>query len=121
VVDTGVLDATAAELLAAARAPSAHTLASYGRRWRMWEGFALHHGVPVLPAEPEHVASFVVARWRVGVSEAALAANLSAVLWFHRELASAIWRNGCRGCCAAGQTLRRVLLPRWCRWVRWRR
>jgi integrase len=52
----------------------------------MWEGFALHHGVPVLPADPEHVAAFVVARWRARVSDAALAANLSAVLWFHREL-----------------------------------
>lgn len=87
VVDPSVLDATAAGLLAAARAPSAHTLASYERRWRMWEAFALHHGVPVLPAEPEHVAGFVVARWRAGVSDVALAANLSAVLWFHRELA----------------------------------
>ena len=48
VVDPSVLDATAAGLLAAANAPSAHTLASYERRWRMWEGFALHHGVPVL-------------------------------------------------------------------------
>lgn len=86
-MDPSVLDATAAELLAAARAPSAHTLASYERRWRMWEAFALHHGVPVLPAEPEHVAAFVVARRRAGVSDAALAANLSAVLWFHRELA----------------------------------
>lgn len=25
----------------------------------MWEAFALHHGVPVLPAELEHVAPFV--------------------------------------------------------------
>jgi integrase len=80
------LDATAAALLAAAKAPSPHTLASYERRWRMWEAFGLHHGVPILPAEPGHVASFVVARWRAGVSYAALAANLSAVLWFHREL-----------------------------------
>jgi hypothetical protein len=32
----------------------------------MWEAVALHHGVPVLPAEPEHVAGFVVARWRAG-------------------------------------------------------
>lgn len=86
-VDPSVLDATAAGLLAAARAPSAHTLASYERRWRMWEAFALHYGVPVLPAAPEHVAAFVVARRRAGVSDAALAANLSAVLWFHRELA----------------------------------
>lgn len=86
-VDVGVLDETAARLLAAASAPSPHTLASYTRRWRMWEAFALHHGVMPLPADPEHLGAFVVARWQAGVSDNALAANLSAVLWFHRQLA----------------------------------
>jgi integrase len=87
VVDVGVLDETAACLLAAASAPSEHTLASYTRRWRMWEAFAVHHGVMPLPADPEHVGAFVVARWRAGVSAAALGAGLSAILWFHRQLA----------------------------------
>lgn len=81
------LDAVAAGLLASAKAPSWHTLSSYERRWRVWEGFARHHEVGVLPANPEHLAAFVLARWRAQVGDAALSANLSAVLWFHTQLA----------------------------------
>lgn len=77
-----VEDATTV-LLAAARDVSAVTRASYERRWRMWQGFADHHGVSALPAEPAHVAAFVVARHEAGVSPSGIAANLSAVGWFH--------------------------------------
>ena len=69
VVDPSVLDATAAGLLAAARAPSAHTLASYERRWRMWEAFADHHGVVALPAEGRTCGCV---QNRVGVAHARL-------------------------------------------------
>ncbi len=89
-VDLEVLDQTAAHLLAVARAPSQYTLGSYTRRWRMWEAFAFHHGIPPLPAEPDHVAAFVIARSRAGVGDAALAANLSAILWFHTQLDDAL-------------------------------
>ena len=87
VVDLAVLDATVADLLRAARDVSPGTRASYERRWRMWRAFAEHHGVAALPAEPEHVAAFVLARHRAGVSQAGIAANLSAVAWFHERAA----------------------------------
>jgi Phage integrase, N-terminal SAM-like domain len=54
------------ELARAGAAPSAHTVASYERRWRQWQAFADHHGVAALPADPMHVAAFVVARYRAG-------------------------------------------------------
>lgn len=66
-------------------APSRHTVASYERRWRQWQAFADHHGVSALPADPECVAAFVVARLAVGVSPSGVAANLSAVGWFHAQ------------------------------------
>lgn len=53
----------------------------------MWRAFAEHHGVAALPAEPQHVAAFVLARHRAGVSQAGIAANLSAVAWFHERAA----------------------------------
>lgn len=74
------------ELAELGAAPSAHTLASYQRRWRQWQMFADHHGVGALPADPVHVAAFVVARHRAGVSGSGIAAILSAVGWFHAEL-----------------------------------
>lgn len=83
-VDLDRLDETVAELLAAAAeevAPA--TRASYERRWRMWQAFAGHHGVAVLPADPDHVAAFVVARHGAGLSREGVAANLSAISWFH--------------------------------------
>ncbi|MDQ6797906.1 MAG: site-specific integrase, partial [Actinomycetota bacterium] len=67
-------------------ASSAHTVASYERRWRQWQAFADHHGLVALPADPMHVAAFVVARLRAGVSPSGVAANLSAVGWFHTRL-----------------------------------
>jgi integrase len=66
--------------------PSRHTVASYERRWRQWQRFAGHHGVGALPADPLHVAAFVVARARAGVSPSGIAANLSAIGWFHGRL-----------------------------------
>jgi integrase len=51
----------------------------------MWEAFASFHGVCLLPADPDHVAAFVVARFRAGVGVQALSANLSAVRWFHKR------------------------------------
>lgn len=82
-VEVGVLDATAAALLAAAGDVSAGTRSSYGRRWRQWEAFAAHHGVDAFPASPDHVEAFVVARHAAGVSASGIAANLSAISWFH--------------------------------------
>ena len=76
----------AAELARAGSAPSTHTVASYERRWRQWQAFADFHQVSALPAEPMHVAAFVVARYRAGVSASGLSANLSAVGWFHARL-----------------------------------
>ena len=75
-----------AELALAGAAPSAHTVASYERRWRQWQAFADFHQVSALPAEPMHLAAFVVARHRAGVSASGLSANLSAVGWFHARL-----------------------------------
>jgi hypothetical protein len=43
------------------------------------------YGVSVLPADPEHVAAFVVGRFRAGVGVQALSANLSSVRWFHKR------------------------------------
>ncbi len=76
----------AAELARVGAAPSGHTVASYERRWRQWQAFADFHQVSALPAEPMHVAAFVVARYRVGVSASGLSANLSAIGWFHARL-----------------------------------
>lgn len=78
--------ARAKELAEAGTAPSVHTLASYERRWRQWQAFADHHRVAALPADPVHVAAFVVARYRAGVSASGVAANLAAVAWYHTAL-----------------------------------
>lgn len=86
VVDLGDVEEATAGLLAAATDVSAQTRASYERRWRMWEAFADRHGVRALGASPEHVAAFVVARHEAGVSAGGIAANLSAVSWFHGRL-----------------------------------
>ncbi|MGH9210552.1 MAG: tyrosine-type recombinase/integrase [Acidimicrobiales bacterium] len=85
-MDLEAVEDTAAVLLAAATDVSASTRVSYERRWRMWEAFADHHGVRALPAEPAHVAAFVVARHEAGVSPSGIAANLSAIGWFHARL-----------------------------------
>lgn len=53
----------------------------------MWRAFAEHHGVAALPADPQHLAAFVLARHRAGVSQAGIAADLSAVAWFHERAA----------------------------------
>lgn len=82
-VDLDRLDETVADLLATAAEVAPATRASYERRWRMWQAFADHHGVPALPAEPDHVAAFVVARHEAGLSREGVAANLSAISWFH--------------------------------------
>ena len=71
----------ASEVAQAGAAPSAHTVASYERRWR--QAFADFHQTSALPAEPMHVAAFIVARYRAGVSASGLSANLSAIGWFH--------------------------------------
>jgi integrase len=43
-----------------ARASKAeNTWAAYGSDWRVWEGWAERNGVAALPAEPQHVASFL--------------------------------------------------------------
>lgn len=78
--------ARAKELAEAGTAPSVHTLASYERRWRQWQAFADHHRGAALPADPVHVAAFVVARC-TGVSASGVAAKLAAVAWFHTALA----------------------------------
>ena len=89
-VDLGLLDEMVAGLLAAAGEVSSTTRASYERRWRMWRAFVeAYPTVVALPADPVHVAAFVVARWSAGVSEAAIAANLSAVGWFHQRAGAA--------------------------------
>lgn len=82
-VDLDRLDETVADLLAAAGEVAPATRASYERRWRMWQAFADHHGVPALPADRDHVAAFVVARHEAGLSREGVAANLSAISWFH--------------------------------------
>lgn len=82
-VDLDRLDESVADLLAAAAEVASATRASYKRRWRMWQAFADHHGVPALPADPDHVAGFVVARHEAGLSREGVAANLSAIGWFH--------------------------------------
>jgi integrase len=79
------LDQTVVELLDSASDVSAASRASYVRRWRMWEAFAVFHGVSALPADPEHVAAFVVGRFLAGVGVQALSANLSSVRWFHKR------------------------------------
>lgn len=76
------MDGTVAELLQSAAEVAPATRASYERRWRMWQAFADHHGVPALPADRDHVAAFVVARHGAGLSREGLAANLSAVLYW---------------------------------------
>jgi hypothetical protein len=81
-----VLAGRVGELARAGNEPSRHTVASYERRWRQWQQFADHHGISALPADPMHVAAFVVARARAGVSSSGIAANLSAVGWFHARL-----------------------------------
>lgn len=82
-VDLDRLDETVADLLRAAAEVAPATRASYERRWRMWQAFADHHGVPALLADPDHVAAFVVARHEAGLSREGVAANLSAISWFH--------------------------------------
>lgn len=82
-VDLDRLDETVADLLRAAAEVAPATRASYERRWRMWQVFAEHHGVAALPADPDHVAAFVVARHEAGLSREGVAANLSAISWFH--------------------------------------
>lgn len=89
VVDLDEVEDATAALLAAATDVSASTRASYERRWRMWEAFADHHRVGALPAEPGHVAAFVVARHDAGVSPSGIAANLSAIGWFHARFEGA--------------------------------
>ncbi|MGI8777329.1 MAG: tyrosine-type recombinase/integrase [Acidimicrobiales bacterium] len=79
------MDETVAELLRAAADVTPATRASYERRWRMWQAFADHYGVPTLPADPANVAAFVVARHAAGVSREGVAANLSAISWFHAK------------------------------------
>jgi integrase len=73
------------ELVGAGRAPSPHTLASYLRRWRQWAMFADSHEVDELPAEPAHVAAFVLARHEAGVGLGTIEANLSAIRWVHEQ------------------------------------
>lgn len=73
------------ELVRAGRAPSRHTVASYLRRWRQWMLFADAHDVDALPADPVHVAAFVVARHEAGVGAATIEANLSAIRWVHDQ------------------------------------
>lgn len=82
----GDLQGHAADLAAVGRRPSPHTVASYDRRWRQWTAFADHHGVSQLPADSMHVAAFVVARTKAGLSPSGVAANLSAIAWFHARL-----------------------------------
>lgn len=82
----GELKQRVGDLAAVGNEPSAHTVASYERRWRQWQAFADHHRVPALPADPMHVAAFVVARSKAGVSPSGIAANLSSVFWFHSRL-----------------------------------
>lgn len=73
------------ELVDAGRAPSRHTVASYVRRWRQWALFADTHDVDDLPADPVHVAAFVLARHEAGVGAATIEANLSAIRWVHGQ------------------------------------
>lgn len=82
----GVLAERAGDLARVGNEPSRHTVASYERRWRQWQQFADHFGISALPADPMHVAAFVVARAKAGVSPSGIAANLSAVGWFHARL-----------------------------------
>lgn len=85
-VDVGGLETMVADLRRAAGDVAPHTLRSYERRWRMWEAFVDHYGISAVPADGRHVAAFVVARHAAGVSPSGIAANLSAVSWFHRRL-----------------------------------
>lgn len=80
------LERRARQLADAGNAPSPHTLASYERRWRQWQTFADHHSVRALPADSVHIAAFVVARLRAGVSASGISANLSAIGWYHAQL-----------------------------------
>lgn len=80
----------AGELAATGNEPSRHTVASYERRWRQWQAFADHFGISPLPADPMHVAAFVVGRFKAGVSPSGIAANLSAIGWFHGRLDSPV-------------------------------
>lgn len=76
----------AGELADVGNEPSRHTVASYERRWRQWQRFADHYDIAALPADAVHVAAFVVARAKAGVSPSGIAANLSAIGWFHARL-----------------------------------
>ncbi|MEZ5253651.1 MAG: site-specific integrase [Microthrixaceae bacterium] len=84
-VDRSELTVVAEALERAAKSVSAHSLASYERRWRQWVGFAEHFDLNLLPADPVDVAAFVVARHRNSVSSATISANLSAIDWMHRQ------------------------------------
>jgi len=50
------------------------------------QSFADQHSITGLPADAVHVAAFVVARYRAGVSASGLAADLSAIGWCHGQL-----------------------------------
>lgn len=83
VADLDRLDDAVSDPLRAAVEVAPATLASYERRWRMWQAFAPSPRRAALPADPDQVAAFVVARHQAGLSREGLAANLSAVSWFH--------------------------------------
>lgn len=80
------LERQARHLADVGNALSPHTLASYQRRWRQWQSFADYHSICALPADSVHVAAFAVARYRAGVSAGGIAANLSAIGWYHAQL-----------------------------------
>ncbi len=68
--------------LAASKAPE--TRRAYRTAWTFWTDWAGDHGHPVLPADSEHVASFLAARFAGGASVSTLRMACAAIGEAHR-------------------------------------
>ena len=74
---------TANAYAAAARAPS--TMREYRRCWKAWAAWCAVEGQSPLPASPENVANYVVARADAGDSVSTIRIRLAAISSEHRE------------------------------------
>ena len=63
--------------LAASKAPEIRR--AYRTAWTFWTDWASDHGYPILPAESEHAASFLAARFAGGASVSTLRMACAAI------------------------------------------
>ena len=78
-------DSSRAPLLAALAASKASEIRrAYRTAWTFWTDWASDHGYPVLPAESEHAASFLAARFAGGASVSTLRVACAAIRKAHR-------------------------------------